>query len=166
MKLPRSARPRILRAVRMGGLLFWSNKGMQSLYRWLADGTLVVHAAVVFFIIGALPVIWLGHYRRWAFVKSFGFRVTHLVLIGIVAAESVFGLICPLTTWEDTWRVKAGGEANYRGGFIANWLHRLIFYDAPPWVFIAAYVLFFGLVLLTWFLIRPLAPASRRSRAP
>ncbi len=135
---------------------------MQSVYRWLADGTLVLHAAIVFFIVGALPVIWLGHFRRWAFVQGFGFRMTHLVLIGIVAAESVLGLVCPLTTWEDAWRVKGGGEAIYQGGFIATWLHWLIFYDADERVFIAAYVLFFLLVVMTWFVVQPRSRRVRR----
>ena len=48
----------------------------------LADAILVLHALIVFFNIGALPIIWIGHFQRWSFVRSFSFRIVHLLLIG------------------------------------------------------------------------------------
>ncbi len=93
---------------------------MQRFYLRLADAILVLHALIVLFNVGALPVIWLGHFRGWRFVRSFGFRVTHLLLIGFVAGESLLGVICPLTTWEDDLRLKAGLGPRYEGGFIAH----------------------------------------------
>jgi hypothetical protein len=74
---------------------------MQRFYSSLADVILVLHGLIVLFIVGALPLIWLGGLRKWSFVRAFSFRLTHLLLIGVVAAESIFGIICPLTTWED-----------------------------------------------------------------
>ena len=102
---------------------------MQRLYLLLADAILVAHALIVLFNVGALPVVWLGYFRRWRFVRSFSFRVAHLLLIGFVAAESLMGAICPLTNWEDALRVMAGFDPRYQGGYGAHWLHRLIFYD-------------------------------------
>lgn len=64
----------------------------------LADLVLVVHASFVAFVIVGLLLIWIGHIRRWAFVRSFWFRVAHLAAIGVVAAESMSGFVCPLTT--------------------------------------------------------------------
>ena len=109
----------------------------------------------------ALPVIWVGHFRGWAFVRNFYFRVVHLLLIGVVAAESVFGLMCPLTTWEDALRSSRGIGAVHQNGFIAYWIHRLLFYDFPAWVFTVAYVLFFLLVVLTFYFVRPQLPTFR-----
>ncbi len=131
---------------------------MQTLWLLVADAILILHALIVFFNVGALPVIWLGHFRRWRFVRNFAFRAAHLLLIGFVAAESLLGAICPLTSWEDQIRLKAGLPAQYQGGYIAHWLHRLIFYDLDERVFIVGYVLFFVVVLMTWLWVRPRPP--------
>ena len=124
----------------------------------MADAILVLHAIVVLFNIGALPVIWVGYFRGWAFVRNFYFRVVHLLLIAVVAAESLFGIVCPLTTWEDAFRPSTRGQPN---GFIAYWIHQLIFYDAPAWVFAMAYVLFFLLVVFTFLWVRPRLPSLK-----
>jgi len=138
---------------------------MQRLYLLLADAILVAHALIVFFNVGALPVIWLGYARGWKFVRAFSFRVAHLLLIGFVAAESVMGAICPLTTWEDTLRMKGGANPRYPGGYVAHWLHRLIFYDLDERFFAVGYGLFFALVVFTLFWVKPHPPAWWRRRA-
>ena len=125
----------------------------------IADSILVLHAIVVLFNLGALPVIWVGYFRGWAFVRNFYFRVVHLLLIAVVAAESLFGITCPLTTWEDALRSSTRAQSN---GFIAYWIHQLIFYDAPAWVFTLAYALFFLLVVFTFFWVRPRFPRQPR----
>ena len=124
----------------------------------LADVMLVLHALLVLFNVGALPVIWVGHFRGWAFVRNFYFRIVHLLLIGIVAAESLFGIWCPLTSWEQELR----SEPIHQNGFIAHWLHKVLFYDFPAWVFTAAYLLFFLLVAVTFYIVRPQFPTFRR----
>jgi hypothetical protein len=131
---------------------------MHTLDLRLADGILILHFGIVLFNVGALPVIWLGHFRGWRFVRDFSFRVAHLLLIGFIAAESVLGAICPLTSWEDGLRLKAGVDPGYQGGFMAHWLHRVIFYDLNEKVFAAAYGLFFALVVFTWFRVKPRPP--------
>jgi uncharacterized protein DUF2784 len=131
---------------------------MQTLYFVLADAILLLHALIVLFNVGALPVIWLGHFRDWRFVRNFAFRITHLLLIGFVAAESLLGAICPLTTWEDNLRIRAGVEGRYAGGYIAHWLHSLIFYDLDENVFAVGYGVFFALVLFTLFRVKPRPP--------
>ncbi len=131
---------------------------MQTFYLVLANAILVVHALIVTFNLGALPVIWIGRVREWSFVRNFYFRAAHLLLIGLVAAESVLGTICPLTTWEDTLRSKAGAAPVYQTGYLAHWLHQLIFYDLDAWVFIAGYLSFFALVLLTFLWVKPRPP--------
>ena len=115
----------------------------------------MVHALLVLFNVGALPVIWIGYFRNWNFVRNLGFRVTHLLLIGFVVAESLLGAFCPLTTWENLWLTKAGVGPRYERGYIAYWIHQLIFYDVNEKVFTTAYVLFFLLVLFTLIWVRP-----------
>src|SRR5438477_4278762 len=125
---------------------------------FLADFILILHALIVFFNVGALPLIWLGHFRHWHFVRNFGFRIVHLLLIGFIAAESLFGVICPLTTWENQLRSNAGLEPRYESGYITHWVHKLQFYELDARVFTLGYVSFFALVLFTLYAVRPRPP--------
>ena len=131
---------------------------MTFVYSFLADAILVIHALIVFFNLGALPAIWIGHFRGWGFARNFWFRMAHLALIGFVAAESVMGAICPLTTWEDQLRIKAGLDPRYHGSFVQHWVQWLIFYNADQKVFAIGYGVFFALVLITLFVVKPRRP--------
>jgi hypothetical protein len=131
---------------------------MRTFYALLADLILVTHGLIVLFNVAALPVIWLAHFRHWRLARNFGFRITHLLLIALVFAESVLGITCPLTTWEDLLRTKAGADPQYAGGFIAHWVRQLIFYDLDPRFFTIGYTVFLILVLATLIWIRPRPP--------
>src|SRR4051812_25109840 len=102
--------------------------------RVLADTIVVVHAAFVAFVVLGMAAILLGVALRRGWVRNFWFRVTHLAAIGVVVLETLTGLACPLTTWEHALRRRAG-QTGYAGDFIGHWAHRLIFFDAEPWVF-------------------------------
>jgi hypothetical protein len=117
---------------------------------WLADLILVAHFAFVVFVVGGLPTIWLGAACGWRWVRNFKFRVAHLAAISFVALEALLGVVCPLTEWEDALRGAPAATS-----FIARWLHRLLFYSFPDWVFTTAYVLFAFLVAATWWRVRP-----------
>lgn len=121
----------------------------------LADLVLVVHVAFIAFVIFGLILTWIG----W--VRNLWFRLAHLAAIGVVAAQALFGIICPLTIWEDELRLLAGGEGRYAGSFIQHWLHQLIFFEAEGYVFTIAYVTFFLAVVLSFLVIPP-----RRSQRP
>ncbi|MBI5442142.1 MAG: DUF2784 domain-containing protein [Deltaproteobacteria bacterium] len=122
--------------------------------RLLADAVLFVHLALVLFITLGFPAISLGGFRGWRWVRSFRLRVAHLAAIAVVAAESLVGIACPLTVWEDALRGRGGGES-----FVARLLHRVLFYDLPEWVFTTAYLtLTLGAVVL-W---RAVPPGGRR----
>jgi hypothetical protein len=131
---------------------------MRTLYLWLANLVLIAHGLIVLFNIGALPIIWIGYFRGWNFVRSFAFRITHLSLIAFVLAESLLGAVCPLTAWENQWRVKAGVGERYERGFFAHWIHQLIFWDLDAKVFVTAYTLFLLLVVLTFVWVKPRRP--------
>lgn len=119
------------------------------LYQVLADAVLLLHVAVVLFVVGGLLLIVVGGARRWDWVRNPGFRWLHLGAIAFVVAESWFGVACPLTTLESSLRSLAG-QAAYDGDFVAHWLRRLLFFAAPPWVFVTGYSAFGLLVILAW----------------
>jgi Protein of Unknown function (DUF2784) len=137
---------------------------LQRFHLGLADLVLVVHASFVAFVIVGLLLIWIGAVRRWAFVRNFWFRVAHLAAIGVVAAESLSGFVCPLTTWEDQLRLLAGGEQRYAESFIQHWLHQVIFFDLNERVFTISYVVFFLAVALSLWLVPPRWPGRTRTR--
>ena len=123
-------------------------------YQMFADVVLLLHFAIVVFVVGGLVLIIAGNMWGWHWVNALWFRLAHLGAIGIVAAESWFGITCPLTTLEIWLRSKAG-EAVYTVSFIEHWLQRLIFFDAPSWAFVLGYSLFGLLVLVTWWNFPP-----------
>jgi len=120
----------------------------------LADGLLIIHVGFVFFVIFGLLLVYAGCFFHWQWIRNFWFRMSHLAAIVVVVLQSWVGLVCPLTTWEMALREKAG-EAIYSGSFIQHWLHALLYYSAPDWVFIVVYTSFGALVLLSVFLIKP-----------
>jgi hypothetical protein len=122
----------------------------------LADIIAVIHLLIVVFIVGGVPVVYLGVALRWAWVRRRTWRVVHLGAILFVAAESLVGIACPLTVWEDELR----GEYQ-RAGFIERWVHRVMFYQAPSWVFTTTYLAFAALVLVTWIAIPPIRRGPR-----
>jgi polyferredoxin len=135
-----------------------------SLSALLADAVLVLHASIAVFVVGGLLLVVAGNLARWAWVNKAWFRVAHLAAIGIVVAESWFGLVCPLTTLE-MWLRSRAGEPPYGGGFIEHWLQQLLYYSAPPWMFVAAYTLFGLLVLATWWYFPPRFKSRVHERA-
>lgn len=131
-----------------------------NVYQLLANVVLMLHVAIVLFIISGLLLTLLGGALRWQWVKNFWFRVLHLGGIAYVAMEAWLGIVCPLTTLE-VWLRGQAGQATYEGDFIAHWLGQLLFYQAPPWVFTAAYSAFTLLVVLSWVLVPPRRPWRR-----
>ena len=122
---------------------------------WLADAVLALHVGVVAFVVGGLLLIVAGNLVGWGWVNALGFRLAHLAAIAVVVAESWFGVVCPLTTLELWLRAQAPGGTTYSGSFIGHWLQRLLYYDAPAWVFVLAYTLFGVAVAAAWWLFPP-----------
>lgn len=116
----------------------------------LADLVLGIHFLFVIFVVGALPAVWIGAGMRWRWVKNFRFRAVHLGAIIFVTAEAAAGAVCPLTMLEAQLRHEVASR-----NFIGYWLHRLLFYSFPEWVFITAYSVFLILVLVTWYFVAP-----------
>lgn len=120
----------------------------------LADAILILHVLVVCFVVLGLVAIYIGCFVKWQWVRNRLFRIIHLLVIGFVVVQSWFGAICPLTIWEMALR-EAASSNNYSGSFIQHWLQRLLYYNAPEWVFIVVYTVFGSLVLASWFIVPP-----------
>ena len=125
-------------------------------YQLLADAVLALHVAGVVFVIGGLVLVAIGNVRNWSWVNAVWFRLVHLCAIVVVVAESWLGIACPLTNLEMWLRVKARATS-YSGSFIEHWFQRILYYDAPPWVFALGYSLFGLLVIATWLYFPPIS---------
>ena len=123
-------------------------------YHALADLVLVTHIVFVAFVVVGLPLIWCGGWRGWKWIRNPWFRALHLAAIGLIVAQAWVGVVCPLTTLEMSLREKAG-DATYQNTFIAHWLQQLLYYDAPPWMFVVGYTLFGLAVAGSWWKFRP-----------
>ena len=133
-------------------------------YQFLADAVLLVHFGVVLFVLGGLVAVVAGNRLSWRWVNDWGFRLAHLAAIVFVVAQAWLGRHCPLTTLESWLRLQAG-ESSYGWSFIEHWVQRLIYYEAPSWVFTLAYTVFAVLVLLAWWRFPPRRRPGQNSDA-
>lgn len=120
----------------------------------LADIVLLVHLMVIFFVLGGQVCIVIGYFKKWLWIRNMAFRASHFLTVILVVLQAWFGELCCLTALENDLR-QAGGSSAYAESFIRHWVSRLIFYQAPLWVFILIYTLFGATVLLSWIWIRP-----------
>lgn len=116
----------------------------------IADAVLVLHFLIVVFIVGGLILTWIGFFRQWKWVRNPLFRYLHLAAIAFVALEALAGYACPLTIWEDALRGGGGAES-----FIGRWVRRVLFYQAPEWVFTTLYVLWAAATVATLRFVPP-----------
>jgi len=123
-----------------------------------ADLILLVHFALAAFIVLGLPLVWIGAWLGWNWIRAGVLRYAHAVAILVVAAESLAGSVCPLTLWEDALRASAEGRS-----FIGRWVARLLYYDFPDWAFTLAYALYAAATLATLRLVPPRS-SSRSGR--
>jgi len=119
----------------------------------LADFIVAFHFCYVGFTVGGEIAILFGGLFHWRWVRNFGFRIAHLASAVVVAAESMAGAQCPLTIWEYQLRAMAGQHAEEQISFVARLVRSVIFYNFPPWVFLAGYVGFALLVALSFVLV-------------
>ena len=130
-------------------------------YRLLADVVLLMHFAVVVFVVGGLGLVLVGNMRHWRWVNSPLFRVAHIVAIGVIVVQAWLGRLCPLTIFE-SWLREQAGEATYRASFVEHWVQRVLYYEAPFWVFALAYTVFGLLVAAAWWCFPPRTKTLRR----
>jgi len=123
-------------------------------YGFWADVLGMFHGAIVLFVVGGQALILAGWRRKWTWTRNIWFRRVHLGLILVIMSIAALGEWCPLTVWESELRQLAG-QQGYSQGMIATWLDRLLYYQAPLWVFICAYALFTLLVVWSYWKYPP-----------
>lgn len=150
----------------------------------LADVVVFVHVLFVGFVVLAVPVILVGRFRQWPWVRNFWFRLTHLLMITIVVVETLCGVPCPLSIWERDLRIDGGQlevdrwydgapkltkdgkyklvtNSEYDKDFVGRMLRRVIFLQFDfftPEVLEVSYYLFGAMTLATFFLVPPRWP--------
>jgi hypothetical protein len=124
----------------------------------LAVAVAIFHAAYVAFVVIGFAAIVVGAVAgaRWA--RRFALRAVHLAAILLVCVEAMIGAVCPLTTLENSLRLRAG-VASYPRDFVGYWIDRLIFYNEPNWVFGLLYFVFAAAVALSWWQWPPRWPS-------
>ena len=120
----------------------------------MADVILVIHSIFIVFVLMGQAFIVIGYFRGWHWVRNFIFRFCHVLAIAIVIVQAWANRLCPLTIWENTLREIAGKQP-YAETFIQHWLGRLIYYDAPAWLFTFAYTMIGAVTICSWIWIRP-----------
>lgn len=123
-------------------------------YQLLADVVLLMHFAVVLFVVLGLPAIVIGHRLGWRWTHRPAWRYLHLAAIAAVVAQAWLGQYCFLTHWESSLRIKAG-QTGYEVSFIEHWVQRVLYFDAPLWVFACLYSVFGALVAWAWWRYPP-----------
>ncbi|MCZ6843317.1 MAG: DUF2784 domain-containing protein [SAR324 cluster bacterium] len=116
----------------------------------LADGVVLLHLAYVAFVASGYLAVPLGRALGWRWIRNRAYRRLHVAAMALVALEAVVGLICPLTLLENALRGRAETAT-----FVGRLVRAVLYYDWPPWVFIAAYVLLTMLALLMYRLVPP-----------
>jgi hypothetical protein len=127
----------------------------------LADAVVVLHLIYMLVVVGGEVVVLVGAARGWAWVRNFCFRAIHLLMIGVVVAESLVAMACPLTDLED-WLRRQAGQAVEQGTFVGRLAHAVLFVDLPSGAFTVVYCLFGLLVLGTLYWIPPRRPKRWR----
>ena len=125
----------------------------------LADIVVVLHFLYAAFVAAGFLAVPAGWALGWSWVRNRPFRLIHLAAIAFVGMEGLIGMVCPLTVLEYKLR-QAAGQDGAEGAFIARWASRLLYYDFPPWIFAAAYVLLTLAAVALYFAV----PPRRRKR--
>jgi hypothetical protein len=92
------------------------------MYRALTEVTIIVHLAFIVFVVAGGIVA----RRQW------WLTIAHLAALSwAVFAELSPGIVCPLTTFENFFAVRAG-ITSYSGDFVAHYLVPVIYQEGLP----------------------------------
>ena len=116
----------------------------------IADIVLVFHFAIVIFITFGFFLIPIGYKFNWIWVKHLKLRMFHFGMMTFVTFESLLGITCPLTLFENNLR-----GINEYTSFISYWVHQIIYWDLPSQFFIILYCVVLVWAFLLWKLFPP-----------
>lgn len=124
-----------------------------NIYAFVAQIVVMFHFLYALTIIGGLVLVYLGYFLKWHFVHNFSFRIIHLLMILIVAFESIFNIECPLTYIE--YKLLNLAYIHHTNTpFIAGFINKILFWNLPNVFFNIFYVLL-ALVIAISFIIVP-----------
>jgi hypothetical protein len=111
-----------------------------------ADVILVLHFGIAAWIVLGLAALWIGGWCGWQWTRRPLMRTLHAFAILVVAVQSVVGVRCPLTVWEDALRGIRSDSS-----FVQRWIGRLLYYDLPDHVFTLTYLAAVAATALAWW---------------
>ena len=117
----------------------------------IADIVLVSHFAIVIFITFGFFLIPIGYKSNWVWVKNLKLRICHCGMMTFVALESLLGITCPLTSFENSLRGISESTS-----FISYWIYQIIFWDLPSQFFIILYCIVLVWTFFFFFLFPPI----------
>lgn len=128
---------------------------IKNLYSVAISTVYVIHLLYALAIVIGFILIIIGFFAGWRWIRNFIFRLIHLLMIGIVALESIFNVECPLT-WLEYKLMSLDHIRHSSMPFIAGMADKVLYYNFPIWLFNAIYIVFGLIVVITWFIIPPL----------
>jgi hypothetical protein len=132
----------------------------------LADLLLYLHLGYVAVVLLVPPLVLLGGWRGWDWVRWPWLRCLHLGMIAVPVLEALVGYPCPLTTWEHELRW-AAGEPQEALPLMTRLARELLYVEASIEQLVPYYVGFLTLVLSCFWLVpprrRPARPAGLSS---
>jgi hypothetical protein len=142
-----------------------------SVYAFLADVMVTIHLAYMAYVVIGQLLIMVGWALRWGWIRNPWFRVSHLLMILVVAGEAFINFECPLTTWERQLREEAGQMDGTRehpsdiddASFVARLFRKIMFPDRYWYPYIHPGYYTFALLVLLMILVAP--PRFRRPPA-
>jgi hypothetical protein len=117
----------------------------------LADAMVLIHFAVVIFLVGGEFLILAGRALGWRWIGNRWFRGLHLLIMLAVATIAAMGEFCPLTTWENELRA-IGNQPIDQASFLGHWAHRIVHVELDLQTLSVCYVLFALLVIASAFM--------------
>lgn len=88
------------------------------LWALLADALVILHFGLTAFVV-------FGGFLSWGWPRA---TLAHLPALAWGLWIELSGSLCPLTPLENELRLR-GGEAGYPGGFLAHYLHGILYPD-------------------------------------
>lgn len=128
---------------------------VMKLHEFLADFILYFHLLYVLGVLVPIPLIALGFWHGWKWVRRPWLRNIHVGMILFVVFEVFVGMICPLTEWEAALRARSPGENLYPEGFMAAWISKILFSDFEPWVYVIMYITTALIIIDLYILVPP-----------
>lgn len=126
-----------------------------------AWAVLYFHFAVVLFNVFWLIAVPLGAWLGRDFVRSFRWRIVHLVALVTVAAQAAAGRLCFLTIVQNDLQAAGGGAAP--PSLLTRLIIRAIYWPLPDWAFAPLYVLALAFAAFLWFAVPPRRPRHMKT---